>query len=192
MSFFSNTKCNSLFHRFTCRFQNEVIGNDSYYADSYTQQLIVGECVTAEEQHKQYNKWQHIGQYHRLVACRGFQQQLHGLPYLVLLLSGIFHGDDLLPAVRGDADALGVAAAACGAHDDFHADVVAIDGANDAFSADVVFFVHICSFVLVSPTLRFACVGLLALRASCPFGAAQGIMFQYNVAFSTQLLTTNY
>ena len=59
-------------------------------------------------------------------------------------------------------------------------------------------------FVLVCPTLRFAYVGLLALRASClttpPCGhpskggewAVQGIMFQYIGVVRYKLLTTNF
>jgi hypothetical protein len=44
-----------------------------------------------------------------------------------------------------------VASAACGAYDDFHADVVAINVADDAFATDIVVFFHNHFFVWVSP-----------------------------------------
>lgn len=150
-------------------FQHEVIDHNPQHADPDAQQLVVGERVAAEEQHKQDEQREHVGEHHGLVAGGTLQQQLHDLPHPVFLVPRVLHGDDLLPAVGGDADALGVAAAACGAHDDFHADVVAIDGADDAFTADVAFFVvHICSFFLASPprtALRlYGATKLLPLR----------------------------
>ena len=83
-------------------------------------------------------------------------------------MAGVLHGDDLLPAVGRDADALGVASAACGAHDDLHADVVAVDGADDAFSTDIMFFVHVCSFVLDSSTRGGGLRPYPGLPSSCP------------------------
>ena len=176
-NFFSYPELHPFLHGFPCRLENQVIDDDSEHTNPDAEQLLMGEGIATKEENEEDEKRQHVGQQHGFVASGGLQQQFHGLPHPIILVAGVLDGDDFLPMIGGDADALGMAAAARGAHDDLHADVVAIDGADDAFSADIGFFVHICSFVLVSPTLRSACVGLIALRSFCLSEAAQGIMF---------------
>ena len=115
--------------------------------------------------------------------------ELGALPLLQL--------SDLLPqqlvAARGgvvqeaeDVEQRGFAAARRPHHGDelavlyFERDTVQREGL-DVFRAEdfgeVLYLYHIVRYfdVLMYPTLRCACVGLIALRAFCPFGAAQGI-----------------